>query len=191
MSRSIKIGLVLLVLLLAAGGYYYYKTTFAPKHFVTSFLEELEYKGARNVGPDFFLHESWVTSDVTWEDFLATKIDTAYHLSEEQYFSIWKSGYLRGAREGYFDVTLACPTPPKITTDETFRGAYGDIDFSTIELEYVDVQGNSLYAMGYATLKPNNILLQMRLGGKRKWSLFADNGQSGWRIRAFGPELKP
>jgi hypothetical protein len=192
MNRVTKIGLGLglgvILLLLTAGGWHYYKSTFAPRRFVSGFLQQLEYEGAKQVDSEFFISRYPIKPILAWEDFLAQNTDTTSQISKENLFQIWKEAYL-SELTGYVDVSISYPAL-NVMTGEQFSDAYGNIDFSAIKLKHIKIKDNRVDAAGYATLKcVGNESLQMRIGGEQKWELLAARGHKGWRIIAFAVKL--
>jgi len=187
MNRPLKITLVLLLVLLGAGAYYYYVNTFTPKHFVSNFLEQLEYNGVGQVDSDFFISEIYATPHVSWDKYLASKAASSSSLSKEQQFQRWKAVYLSGI-DGYDDVSIDFPRSV-ILTNEQFRETYKGFEFISIQPKQIEVSDNYVRAVGYTRLKHSNELIQLRFAGEQKWKMSCRKGPAGWKVISFALQL--
>lgn len=201
MTKNVKIVLIsifILVILtfIVIEGYNYYKTKYIPKHFIESFLEELEKNGpAVSINHPYFISDFTINPGIgqikskplikAWQDYyLETKKDSIsqqYSPAIEELFDIWKKVHV-SIIEDYLVSTPTLQDPSlHLYTDKYFKELYMDLIFKDIKLKDIDFTNeNEIHAYGYT-----KILGNMYFSGERRFDLYVKNGKLGWKIKLF------
>lgn len=185
--------IIIFLIFITIEGYNYYESRYIPKHFVSSFLEDLEKNGpvVTSYG-SYFVGDYFINGPLVkkWNDYYledqkkdSLSIQKKYSFKIEQLFEIWKKTYVAGI-EDYLVSTPTLEDPIlHLFTDKDFKELYTDLIFSDIKLKDIEfMNGNELHAYGYA-----KILGNIYFSGERRFDLYAKKGKYvlGWRIITF------
>lgn len=185
MKKIVTIILALLFISLSIGGYFYYKEKIAPKAFIESFLEELEFKGVKDVDNKYFIAEYHLKPLKTWDEYQIENSEKNIPIDEK--FEIWKKVYFPNIEE-YIFISPKFPDPIAMTNKE-FIESFKGLEFENIELKFVENDESHLKAVGYTEVKAKNYYTNLLVGGRQRFEIVAQNGKEGWKILAFALDI--